>query len=345
LALSVAVIFGIYTSYWILSPINRLNKASREITKGNLDQKIQPENIQELDKLGQIFNEMSEQLQASFQTLEQANIQLEKRVEERTAELLAAKIMADNANQAKSEFLANISHELRTPLNGILGYAQILARAKVLPEKERYGVNIIHQCGSHLLTLINDVLDISKIEARKLELTSNTIHLPSLLQGIVEISQIRADQKNLNFCYEPDANLSAGVIVDEKRLRQVLINLLGNAIKFTDKGAVTLKVERLDTDLAMPVMDGFTMLKKLRNDEELKQLKVLVSSASVAQIDQDRSIEAGPLNKLEVVAKEIEQKNRLYQPFIQQILQLTQQFQSEKIEELIQQYLAKHYIL
>jgi len=200
LALAVAVIFGIYTSYWILSPINRLNKASQEITKGNLDQKIQPENIQELDKLGQIFNEMSDQLQASFHTLEQANIQLEKRVEERTAELLAAKIIADNANQAKSEFLANISHELRTPINGILGYAQILARSKVLPEKERYGVNIIHQCGSHLLTLINDILDISKIEARKLELAANTIHLPSLLQGIVEISQIRADQKSLNFC-------------------------------------------------------------------------------------------------------------------------------------------------
>jgi signal transduction histidine kinase/DNA-binding response OmpR family regulator len=566
LALALAVISGIYTSRWILSPITRLNKASQEITKGNLDQKIQPENILELDQLGQIFNEMSHQLQASFHTLEQSNLQLEQRVIERTAELLAAKVIADNANQAKSEFLANMSHELRTPLNGILGYAQILGRSKVLPEKERHGVNIIHQCGSHLLTLINDVLDISKIEARKLELAPHAIHLPSLVQGLVEISQIRADQKRLNFCYEPDPNLPSGIIADEKRLRQVLINLLGNAIKFTDQGSVTLKVEPLNsttnqfafadlrfsvtdtgvgiapedvqklfrafeqvgdrsrqtegtglglaisqqivqlmggqiqvqsqlgvgsefffevqlpltkdwtqqhasgagnivsyvgeqkrilvvddrwenravilnllqplgfviieanngqegldkmrehlpdlviTDLAMPVMDGLAMLKQLRNTEDLKHLKVLVSSASVAQIDQQISIEAGGddflakpihaqdlfhalahhlqltwnyeeiveqststipvlassselitpdaadlqvllalaqegrLKKLAVVAEEIGHKERLYQPFIQQVLQLAQRFQSEKIEELIQLYLTQNHL-
>ncbi|NJL90972.1 MAG: amino acid permease [Coleofasciculaceae cyanobacterium SM2_1_6] len=102
---------------------------------------------------------------------------------------------ADNANQAKSEFLANMSHELRTPLNGILGYAQILGRSKAIPEKELHGINIIHQCGAHLLTLINDILDISKIEARKLELVPQSIYLPSLIQGVVEISQIRAQQK------------------------------------------------------------------------------------------------------------------------------------------------------
>jgi CheY-like chemotaxis protein len=127
-----------------------------------------------------------------------------------------------------------------------LGYAQILERSKVLPEEERHGVKIIHQCGSHLLSLINDVLDISKIEARKLELTPQSIYLPALLQGVVEISQIRAQQKNITFYYEPDANLPSGVITDEKRLRQVLINLLGNAIKFTDKGSVTFQIRQLE---------------------------------------------------------------------------------------------------
>ncbi|MEB3292558.1 MAG: ATP-binding protein [Synechococcales bacterium] len=166
---------------------------------------------------------------------------------------------AQQANQAKSDFLANMSHELRTPLNGILGYAQILGRSAALPDKERRGVNIIHQCGAHLLNLINDVLDLSKIEARKLELSPTALHLPSLIQGVVEICQIRADQKGIDFRYEPDEKLPAGVMADEKRLRQVLINLLGNAIKFTDKGGVTLKAE-LRSDNAHTTRIGFSVI-------------------------------------------------------------------------------------
>ncbi|MBD2204118.1 response regulator [Calothrix sp. FACHB-1219] len=152
---------------------------------------------------------------------------------------------AQQASQAKSEFLANMSHELRTPLNGILGYAQVLVRSKNLPDKELHGVNIIYQCGSHLLNLINDVLDIAKIEARRLELVPQAVHLPSLLQGVVEICQIRAEQKGINFYYKPDEKLPTAITSDDKRLSQVLINLLGNAIKFTDQGSVSLQVELL----------------------------------------------------------------------------------------------------
>ena len=159
------------------------------------------------------------------------------------AQLKKSKEIADTANRAKSEFLANMSHELRTPLNGILGCAQILLRSKSLPEPEQYHVNIIEKCGSHLLTLINDILDISKIEARKLELHPHDVHFPSFLQGIGEICHIQAEQKGVLFIYEPTRDLPIGVHVDVKRLRQVLLNLLGNAIKFTDEGKITFKVE------------------------------------------------------------------------------------------------------
>jgi signal transduction histidine kinase/DNA-binding NarL/FixJ family response regulator len=244
-----ATMLGIYTSRLITQPILRLGQASQAIAMGDLDQRVEEIQIKELGVLAQSFNQMAKQLRDSFTALEDNNQDLEQRVEERTVELKRAKLLADSANQAKSEFLANMSHELRTPLNGILGYAQIISRSKALADKERHGVNIIHQCGSHLLNLINDVLDLAKIEARKFDLTPQTLHLPSLLQGVVEICQIRADQKDLAFHYEPNANLPLGVAVDEKRLRQVLINLLGNAIKFTDRGSVTLRIEQLSATL------------------------------------------------------------------------------------------------
>ncbi|BAY98143.1 integral membrane sensor hybrid histidine kinase [Tolypothrix tenuis PCC 7101] len=156
--------------------------------------------------------------------------------------LAKAKEAAEAASYAKSEFLANMSHELRTPLNGILGYAQILQRSQHLDEKERSRIDVIYQCGSHLLTLINDILDLSKIEAQKLELTPTDFHLPAFLQGVAEMCRIRAELKNLNFQYQLAAELPIGIHADEKRLRQVLINLLSNAIKFTDTGSVTLTV-------------------------------------------------------------------------------------------------------
>ncbi|MBM0743972.1 PAS domain S-box protein [Phormidium sp. CLA17] len=160
--------------------------------------------------------------------------------------LTQAKEAAEAANRAKSEFLANMSHELRTPLNGVIGYAQILQRANTLNEEDRSRIEVIHQCGSHLLTLINDILDLSKIEAQKVALMPTDFHLPAFLQGVAEMCRIRAELKGIQFQYQSAAELPIGIRADEKRLRQVLINLLSNAIKFTDAGSVTFTISFAD---------------------------------------------------------------------------------------------------
>ncbi|BAY75503.1 integral membrane sensor hybrid histidine kinase [Nostoc linckia NIES-25] len=169
-----------------------------------------------------------------------------KRIEQ---ELRKAEEVAQDSSHAKSEFLANMSHELRTPLNGILGYTQILQRTESLSEKGRKGLGVIYQCGSHLLTLINDVLDLSKIEARKLELHPVDFYLPAFIDSVTEICRIRAEQKVIAFEVELDPDLPTGIHGDEKRLRQVLINLLSNAIKFTNEGSVSFKVQVSDREL------------------------------------------------------------------------------------------------
>ena len=153
-----------------------------------------------------------------------------------------ARHAAEAANRAKSAFLANMSHELRTPLNGILGYAQILQRDPVLGQRQLAGVNVIRQSGEHLLTLINDVLDLAKIEAGKMELYLADLQCPQFMQDIAAIVSVKAAQKGLELVCELAPDLPQWVRADEKRLRQILLNLLSNAVKFTDRGRVTLLV-------------------------------------------------------------------------------------------------------
>ncbi len=189
----------------------------------------------ELKILEEAFNIMVRQLVSARNRLKDLNQSLEQKVRERTLQL-------EKSNRAKSEFLANMSHELRTPLNGILGYAQILKRKQGVDTLAKDGLNIIYQSGRHLLTLINDILDLSKIEARKMELYPNEIGLADFIEGISGIIWMRAGEEDIKFVCEAGMDLPSGILADEKRLRQVLLNLLGNAVKFTAGGRVSLRV-------------------------------------------------------------------------------------------------------
>ena len=192
---------------------------------------------------------------------------LEDLVEERTAELSVAKHEAEKANVAKSVFLANMSHEIRTPLNAILGFGAILERDPSLSEKQASQVKIINRSGRHLLRLINDVLDMSKIEADKMVLNLADMSLYDLLADMDGMFRSRSEAKGLRFILEKQEELPDHVIGDEAKLRQVLVNLLGNAVKFTGSGYVSLNVRQEDSSLVMDIKDTGPGIPK--EDQEL----------------------------------------------------------------------------
>ena len=174
----------------------------------------------------------------------------EIKAHERTdAALQKARQVAESANLAKSRYVTGISHELRTPLNAILGYAQLLERDKTIPERRRDGIRIIRRSGEHLAALIEGLLDISKIEAGRIELYRDRVRLPEFLDQLVDMFALQAAAKAIDFSFTHEGRLPAIVRTDERRLRQILINLLSNAIKFTQRGQVSLRVRWRD-DLA-----------------------------------------------------------------------------------------------
>lgn len=268
-----------------------------------------------MDMLAEVPQEIqySWKLEQKSRELEAATAQLQVEIAERkqTEKVLQqAKEAAEVANRAKSEFLSKMSHELRTPLNAILGFTQVLTRDQSINLEQQEQLAIINRSGEHLLNLINDVLEMSKIESGRIFLRETSFDLYRLLDSLKEMLQLKAESKSLQFSFECSSDVPQYVQTDQGKLRQILINLLGNAIKFTQKGSVKLWV---------------LLLSNEENDYSLEQARILFviedTGFGIASEEMDKLFEA-------FVQTESGQKSQegtgLGLPISQQFVQLMQ---------------------
>lgn len=253
--LTVIILYFVVKS--VVSPINKLTLMSNEIEKGNyrytIDQNVNKNTKDEIYKLTSAFNSMTAQLNSTFDSLnneitERKKVEnelndykdhLEELVIDRTKKLKKAKEVAEVANKAKSEFLANMSHEIRTPMNAVLGFTEILK--SIEKDNKKLGfIERIYTSGNSLLNLINDILDLSKIESGKMELQFSAISINSLFSELDIIFSTKIQEKGLKLKLKINKDFPESLILDETRIKQVFINLIGNAVKFTHEGYIEI---------------------------------------------------------------------------------------------------------
>jgi len=293
-------------------PLYALIDAVKEVREGEHPEVAVVSPKSEIGRLTAEFNRMSRAIKEREIELINHRDHLEELVAERTAELTIAKEQAESANQAKSNFLSSMSHELRTPLNAILGYAQILRLHNNLSDAQRQQLDMMRNSGEHLLTLINDILDVSKIEANKMDVEYAVFDLPALIAQVFNLTKLQAEEKELQFYYEPETQLPAYVHGDERKLRQILLNLLSNAVKYTRRGSVTMRVsygragdglfrcEVADTGIGIPadklgiIFEPFTQLASDRQAREGTGLGLNITKRLLTLIQGTMGVESEP---------------------------------------------------
>jgi signal transduction histidine kinase/CheY-like chemotaxis protein/HPt (histidine-containing phosphotransfer) domain-containing protein len=245
----IIALVGVIIGYLLTRRLESLAVSAQRIAEGDLEVRTNLKGKDEVAIVGQAFDHMAENIKTyidnlidSEEELRKAQNTLEKRVEERTRQLAIATDEAIRANNSKSTFLANISHEIRTPLTAIIGFSDSLHDNSLSKEERKEAINTINESGKHLLRIINDILDLSKVEAEKIELENIEVSPHEIAYELKSIIQHQANEKGLYFKLEYNFPLPKTIYTDPVRIRQILLNLCSNALKFTEIGGVTLKI-------------------------------------------------------------------------------------------------------